>query len=149
MKRYIFLGVSLVIVFIQFIPVDRSVPAVDTSLHFFTETNPPEEVKSIFENACIDCHSYNTFYPWYGYLAPSSWFVENHIEKAREELNLSIWANYEPKRKDHKLEEIVEMLEEGKMPLKSYVLLHPEASLNQEQKKLIIDWINNIRKNPS
>ena len=149
MKRYIFLGVSLALVLIQFIPVDRSVPAVDSSLHFFNETNPPEDVRSLLENACIDCHSYDTHYPWYGYLAPSSWFVEDHVEEGREELNFSEWANYEAKRKDHKLEEMGEVLEEGEMPLTSYILLHPEASLNQEQKKMIIDWVSKLRKSPS
>ncbi len=98
------------------------------------------EVATLIRNACYDCHSMETKYPWYTYVTPLSWWVFDHVEHGREELNFSEWAGMSIKRKNHKLEEISEETLEGEMPLESYTPLHPEAQLTDEQRQLISDW---------
>ena len=54
----------------------------------------------------------------------------------KKHLNFSEFTKRKIAVQNHKLEEIVEMMEEGEMPLKSYTWLglHPEAKLSAEQK---------------
>ena len=54
-------------------------------------------------------------------------------------------ARYDAKRAAHKLEEICEQVEQGKMPIKNYVLLHPAASLSAEDRQAICDWAKQER----
>ena len=39
--------------------------------------------------ACADCHSNQTRYPWYAEVMPLGWWLEDHIVKAKKELNFS------------------------------------------------------------
>jgi hypothetical protein len=131
---------ALALVVIQLFPVDR--------------TNPPEDgplviqdpvVADIVDRACADCHTHNTTWPWYSRVAPVSWLLKSHVEEGREHLNFSVWQAQEPSRQDHKLEEVVEMVEEGEMPLTSYTLGHPEARLTSEERDTLIRWANDLR----
>ncbi|MEQ6168216.1 heme-binding domain-containing protein [Ekhidna sp. MALMAid0563] len=98
------------------------------------------EVATLLRNACYDCHSMESNYPWYTYITPLSWWIFEHVEHGREELNFSEWASFSMKRKLHKLEEISEETLEGEMPLESYTPVHAEAQLTDEQRQLISDW---------
>lgn len=77
---------------------------------------------------------------WYENIQPIGWWTANHVSEGKDELNFSEFNTYENKRKAHKLEEIAEMVEEGEMPLKSYLITHGGAKLNEEQKKQLVDW---------
>ena len=137
-------AVVALIVLIQFFPGHK--PEVSTSnpndIHREALISP--EVSTILRNACYDCHSNETVYPWYADVAPMSWLVIHDVNEGREELNFSEWISYTLKRKNHKLEEIVEMVEEGEMPLGIYKPLHSEARLTDLQKELIISWAKNL-----
>ncbi len=131
---------ALALVVMQLLPVDRG--------------NPPEEgplviedvqIADIVDRACADCHSHSTEWPWYSRVAPLSWWLVAHVEEGREHLNLSTWGTLTPDRQDHKLEEVVEYVEDGEMPLKSYQLGHPEARITDEERQLLIDWANRLR----
>ena len=100
----------------------------------------PQEVAKILKTSCYDCHSNNTVYPWYSNIAPVSWWLDNHVSEGKEELNFDAWGTYSLKRKNHKLKEIKEMLEDKEMPLESYLWIHDEAKLSSDQQKTIIDW---------
>ena len=119
---------------IQLVPVDRSNPPVTADL------DAPAEVESVLRTACYDCHSYETSWPWYGYVAPVSWLVAHDVEEAREELCFSEWGRLDPREQADLREEMWEEIDEGEMPLGQYVLLHPEARLTDEQKRLLHDW---------
>jgi hypothetical protein len=73
-------------------------------------------------------------------VAPVSFFVASHVEEGREHLNFSTWGQDDAERRDHKLEELIEMVEEGEMPLRSYTLGHPEARLTDAQRRLLMEW---------
>lgn len=125
---------------IQFIPVPLPETVTDNPSDIIQNGSVSEEVAIILKTSCYDCHSSQTRYPWYSYVAPVSWLVKHDVEEGRDELNFSEWTSY-PKRKAlKKLDEISEMVDEGEMPLPIYTLIHRNASLSKEQKDLIIEW---------
>jgi hypothetical protein len=42
------------------------------------------------------------------------------------------------------IEECIEEIESGEMPLKSYTLMHKGAKLNKQQKTMLINWLEGI-----
>ena len=99
-----------------------------------------DEVVGILKSACYDCHSNESIYPWYSYVAPVSWLIIRDTRLGREELNFSEWNSFSKKRKLHKLEEMGEEVEEGEMPFKPYMITHAEARLTDEQRSVLIAW---------
>lgn len=134
-----------VLIIMQFFTIDKTNPEVVLENDFIAVTNPPENVKQILQSSCYDCHSNTTKYPWYSNVAPISWWIKDHVDEARDELNFSEWATFGEERKEHKLEEMVEEVEEGEMPLKSYTIAHSGSSLSEDQARELAVWINSIR----
>lgn len=134
----ILLGLLVIFILLQFVPIDHSIPTVDPNHDYVQMEQPPAAVGKMIKDACYDCHSYETKYPWYASVAPLSFWLQGHINNGRKELNFSTWKTAE--NKAHKLEECAEEIEELKMPLKSYTWTHPEAKLTEAQKKELIAW---------
>ena len=112
---------------------------------FLDETNPPETVKSILNESCYDCHSDVTRYPWYNKITPVNYWLAEHVNDGKKHFNFSNWVGNSTKRKDNKMEELIEMVEEKEMPLESYILVHQEAKLSGDQIKAIVDWAKQVR----
>jgi len=112
---------------------------------FLVETNPPEDVKLILQTACFDCHSDYTSYPWYNNITPVNYWMAGHVDHGKEELNFSNWSNYSLKRKDRKLDEVIELVEKREMPLNSYTWTHNDAKLADEQISIIVSWASSVR----
>ena len=110
-------------------PAERGVPAM------------PISVRTILKRSCYDCHSNETSWPFYSYVAPISWVVAHHVHKGREHLNLSEWETLRPEQQRNALEDVAMVLEDHVMPLPSYLLLHPKARLGQSERALLSDWI--------
>jgi hypothetical protein len=126
----------LVLIGIQFVPMD--VPAeVPTKAE--DELQAPEEVQAILKRACFDCHSNHTNFPWYSSIAPASWFTKMHVEEGREHMNFSTWASYDDEKKAKYLEKIPKAIK-SKMPLPSYLIMHDEAKLSDDDRKVLTDW---------
>lgn len=140
MIKRIIIGLVALLVIIQFFRIDKTNPAIVQENDFISQLNPPENIKQLLKTSCYDCHSDESTYPWYTNVAPISWWVKQHINEAREELNFSEWGTFTAKRKKHKLEEIYEEVGEGEMPLKSYLIVHSEAKLTTEQKNELVAW---------
>ena len=129
-------GLALVTVFLllQLKQANRTNPPVGS------EVDAPPEIAAILERACRDCHSHRTDWPWYSYVAPVSWWVADHVHHGRDDLNFSQWPVHDPEKLEHNFHEIDEQIEEGEMPLKSYLILHPEARLSEEDRAVLRDW---------
>ena len=108
--------------------------------------NVPEEVRTVLAQKCGDCHSTNTRWPLYSRIAPTSWLVEHDVHEGREHLNLSAWEWYSIDQRIDLLGKMATQLRQGKMPLKQYLLLHPEARLSDSERKLIVDWTKGERR---
>ncbi|MCO6499955.1 MAG: heme-binding domain-containing protein [Vicingus serpentipes] len=145
MKKKILYALVGIAIIIQFFRIDQTNPEFTIKNDFIEINQPPKEVTAILKSACYDCHSNESKYPWYANVSPISWWLKHHIDEGREELNFSEWGTFKAKRKDHKLEEIIELVEEGEMPLKEYTWTHAEAKLTEEQKSLLINWVKEIR----
>ena len=123
----------------QTMMVDYAPPADNGRMIVGGEAGP------IFEAACADCHTHDTTWPWYSKVPPVSFWISDHVQEGREHFNLSAWDAYDARRADHKLEEMIEMVEDGEMPLKSYTWGHAEARLTDEQRETLIAWAREMR----
>ena len=104
---------------------------------FFEEqTKPSQEIATILRDNCYDCHSNQTNYPWYSKITPVNYWLEEHIVDGKKHFNVSAWDAYSARKKDHKLEELIEYVEQGEMPLDSYTWLHGDLS-NQDTQTLL------------
>ncbi len=133
-KKRILVIAVVVIIAIQFWPVDRSNPLVVSDIH------APDPVKQILRAACYDCHSNESRWPWYGYVAPVSWLVADDVHHGRTHVNFSEWESMPSGDRIATMEEIWKEVENNEMPLWMYKLMHSEARLSEEQKILLRDW---------
>ncbi len=141
-SRIILLALLVIFALMQFYRIDKSRPETDPQKDLIAITNPPAEIAAIFKNSCYDCHSYETKYPWYTNIAPVSISIAGHIRNGRNNVNYSIWGDYDANKQRHKLEEIIEVvLEEKTMPPKGYSRMHSEAPLTEEQRQQFADWV--------
>ena len=105
----------------------------------------PLDVQNILKTSCNDCHSNNTVYPWYAEIQPVSWWLNSHIEDGKKDLNFSEFATYRIRRQYKKLEEINELVKENEMPLDSYLWIHKDAKLSDQQKLTVANWAEAVR----
>lgn len=101
----------------------------------------PKEIQTLLQQKCYDCHSHSTKYPWYANIQPVAWWLADHVEEGKEHLNFSEFKSYNAEKAAHKLEEVVEEVAEGEMPLKSYTLIHSDAVVTAEELALLRNWV--------
>jgi hypothetical protein len=101
----------------------------------------PDTVLTLLKNACYDCHSNNTVYPWYSDIQPMGWLMAYHIKKAKNQLNFSEFGSYSQRRQLSKLDGIANSIKDDIMPLESYKIMHKSAQLSPDEKLLLINWI--------
>ncbi len=101
-------------------------------------------VSQLLDHACNDCHSNTTTYPWYTHYQPFGMWIENHVEEGKEHLNFDEFTQYRPWKQYHKMEELVEVIEEDEMPMFSYTLMHEDAKLAPEDKQSLILWAKGV-----
>lgn len=136
MLKKILIVVAVIVIGIQFIPVDRTNPPVTQ------EIDAPQNVMTILKTSCYDCHSNESSWPWYSYVAPVSFLVASDVHNGRKRVNFSEWDKYDEKKREKKMDAMLEDVEEGKMPLPKYLITHPDAELNSEKINIIRDWVN-------
>jgi len=144
LKKILFVLLAIFIV-AQFFRPEKNEGDLTSINAFLEETNPPEDVKVILEESCFDCHSDVTRYPWYNNITPVNYWLAEHIEHGSKHFNVSKWSGNSIKRKDHKFEELIEMVEKKEMPLPSYTWTHAEANLRDEQIAAVIKWAKEVR----
>ena len=144
MIKKIVLWAIVVFALIQLIPVDRKNPEVVENQNYINLVQTPAEVQNLLKNACYDCHSNETVYPKYAYIAPISWSIKNHVNDGRKYLNFSVWATYNKDIKTRMLTRASEVVENGRMPLPSYISYHPEAELTEKQRQLLKEYFEAV-----
>ena len=132
--RWVVLVVVILFVAMQLAPVDRSNPPVSA------EVPAPPDARAIIRRACYDCHSNETVWPWYTWVAPVSWLVARDVHEGRRELNFSAWDRYTTKEKVKKLKESWETLGEGEMPPWYYLPVHRKARLSAQDRAVLRRW---------
>jgi hypothetical protein len=143
--RIVAIVALIALIVIQFFPKDLNRSETVLASDFIASYNPPKEVEGILRASCYNCHSNNTEYPWYNKIQPVNWYLQDHIDEAKSELNFSEFGDYSKKRKVHKLEELVKEVKNDKMPLESYTFIHRDAKLSDQDKKALMDWIETLK----
>jgi hypothetical protein len=143
--KKILLAILLVFIVAQFFGPERNEGDYASIESFIAETKPSPEVKAILKESCFDCHSDVTRYPWYNNITPVNYWLAEHVEDGKKHFDVSKWKEYSVKKKDHKLDELIEMVEEKEMPLNSYTWTHTEAKLSDAQIEAVIDWAKSVR----
>ena len=144
LKR-IFQILLLVFVVIQFIHPAKN-KSEGISSNDISKIYPvPENVQIILKTSCYDCHSNNTVYPWYSNIQPVAWWLNNHIQDGKRELNFSEFASYRIGRQYRKLDEVNKEVKEDGMPLDNYLWIHKYAKLDDQQKLALASWVVSVR----
>lgn len=125
--------VFLALIVMQLFRPARTNPASDLSASFEAVVKAPQEVASSLKRACHDCHSNQTVWPWYSNIAPISWLVVSDVNEGRAHLNFSNWTQPGPEGEKPDMGEICSEVQAGKMPLRGYTLLHPQAKLSSQE----------------
>lgn len=139
--KYLLILLVAVLIVIQFINRPEKIYQEVNEQDMLVALDARIDIKNLFETACYDCHSFQPRYPWYASIAPVSWWIDGHMRHGRGELNFSEWATFSKRKRDHKLEEIIEEVEGGHMPLPSYTWVHTDARLTDEQIASLKAWV--------
>lgn len=142
-KILLFLLVSLVV--IQFIRPAKNSDTTVSANHITSLYGVNTEAKLILTKACYDCHSNNTNYPWYSNFQPVLWWLDSHIKDGKKHLNFSEFGTYRLAKQYHKLEECIEEVKEGNMPLRSYTWVHKDAVLTEVERTTLSNWFLAMR----
>lgn len=140
--KKILLLLLLVFVVIQFIQPARNKSGQVLPTDFSNVHAVPDSLQVILHNACYDCHSNNTNYPWYANIQPMAWIMAKHIKDGKDKLNFSDFGSYTNRRQISKLKGVANQIKDDEMPISSYKLMHKNANLTTEEKSLIMDWMN-------
>ncbi|MCT2564416.1 heme-binding domain-containing protein [Chryseobacterium herbae] len=134
---------------IQFIPIDRVNQPVDKAANFVEAKKTPEKIRDLIKGACYDCHSNETVYPKYAYLAPISWSVKSHVNEGREHLNFSVWGTYSKELKESMLSKAIQTVQSKTMPMPGYIVYHKEANLSEAERSLMVQYFEEMLKSKS
>lgn len=143
MKK-VLLILLVIFIAIQFFPTQKNISTAKQQANINSVYTVPADVDKILRTSCYDCHSNNTSYPWYNKMQPVAWFLQAHVKEGKQKLNFDEFATYSNEKRLHKLEEVVDNIRNGEMPLQSYTLIHTDAKLSEQQKQTVINWINTI-----
>ena len=129
-----------VVVGIQFVQPARTNPVGDVSESIYSQPALPADVAGILRRSCTDCHSNDTRWPWYSYVAPVSWMVVDDVNAGRKRVNFSAWQKLQTKKAKEGLEDLCDIVSEKGMPLRSYVWMHRETELSDAERKRLCEW---------
>jgi len=142
MKKGKVFGLIIVflLVLIQFVPAGLPDTIAENENDLLYNNQIPEQVAVILKTSCYDCHSNETNYPWYSYVAPVSWLVGKDIREGREELNFSEWESLSKINKAKHLDNIIDEVSDGDMPMNIYTIIHTDAKLSSEEIEQLANW---------
>ncbi|HEY6233139.1 MAG TPA: heme-binding domain-containing protein [Pyrinomonadaceae bacterium] len=138
--RWLLVVVLFALVIAQFIRPARTNPPIDQAQTIESHLQVTPEAAAILDRSCNDCHSNKTRWPWYSNVAPVSWFVIDHVNEGRQNLNFSEWARYTPRDNESLLRQICREVKSGAMPLSSYTPMHPGSELSPQDRQVLCAW---------
>jgi len=136
--------VLIVLVIIQFFHPAKNITPGDQPNAIAKAFPVPPDVKIILHKACMDCHSNNTRYPWYNNIQPVAWWLANHVNDGKKELNFDEYIIKRPRFQYRRMEQTIDLVKKEEMPLDSYTWMHKDAILTQEEKTKLFDWAQSV-----
>ena len=144
-KQWIILSLVVLFGLIQFIRPERNQQTNPSRYDIFHKSDTDAQLVGLVQTACYDCHSNRTNYPWYASIAPVSWMISQHVKEGKRHLNFSEWILYPVDKQLHKLDEVIEVLQEDEMPPRPYEMLHREVKMDAQSKQSVIFWENELK----
>ena len=129
---FVVIGGLVLFGLIQLIPIDRTNPPTTQEPKW---SSP--EARALVQKSCFQCHSNQTEWPWYSYIAPASWLIKMDVVKGRDQFNFSEWD-----QNPSTLSQIARNIQRSSMPPLQYTLSHPDTKLNDQQKQALIDALS-------
>jgi cytochrome c len=105
-----------------------------------TDTQLPEDIRRTLTAKCADCHSSQTRWPAYSYVAPVSWLVEQDVSEGRKHLNFSAWQTYTQAQQLDLLNRLAAEIKSGQMPPPRYTFIHRSARLPADEQQAMYAW---------
>jgi hypothetical protein len=103
--------------------------------------NSPQ-TQALAQRACFDCHSNQTTWPWYSYVAPASWLITRDVIAGRRELNFDNWQAALARQDRFPLDERIQReVSRGDMPPNYFLWLHADAKLTTAEQQQLIDGL--------
>ena len=143
--KKILLAFLILFIGIQFIRPVRNESGQVLTTDITNTFNMPDSVLSVLKTSCYDCHSNNTNYPWYSNIQPVAWLLDSDVKNGKDNLNFSDFGSYTKRRQQSKLRSIVSQIQDNKMPISNYTIMHKNAVLTTRNKALITSWLNKTR----
>ena len=140
-SKKILFAIFIALIAIQFIQPVRNNNGQVLATDFAKTYAVPVPIQTILQNACYDCHSNNTRYPWYAHTQPMAWIMAGHIKNGKAMLNFSEFGAYPIRRQASKFKDIAHSIQDNSMPLTSYKIMHKIANLLPADKTLLIYWM--------
>jgi hypothetical protein len=134
------LGLFAVLIVMQFFQPETNDAPLIPEQDMLSLISPDEDIAILVRNACYNCHSNQTVYPWYSRVAPVSWYLDKHIRDGKAELNFSDYGELDKADKIGMFADFCDVLDAGTMPLRSYMMIHANARLSDEQRVLLCEW---------
>ena len=142
--KYSLVTLLAIFLLIQLKRPEKNISVTSENTTFATAYKVPEQVNTVLSNSCYDCHSNNTKYPWYSEVQPMASLMEEHIVDGKEKLNFDELSSYGPRRTKSKFKQIINQIQQNKMPLESYTLMHQSTALSKEEQQLLVDYFNSL-----
>jgi len=144
MFKKILLFLLVIFIIIQFFHPKPNKSVGDQPNYIGKKYTVPDDVQHILKKACNDCHSNNTRYPWYSNVQPVDWWLTNHINEGKRGLNFDEYTNRRLRYQYGKMDDVIDLLKKGEMPLNSYTWIHKDAILTDAEKTTLINWAQGI-----
>lgn len=138
--------IVLFLIVIQFFDTDKNIAAAPSGNAIEKHYVVPGHVQGLLKTSCYDCHSNNTAYPWYNNIQPVKWWLADHVNSGKRHFNFDEFDTYPKEKKLRKLDEVVETVRSGEMPLSSYTVVHQDAKLSDADKAEIEQWVKEVKK---
>jgi hypothetical protein len=142
----VLIGATGIVLASVFVHPFGAVKARKSTTPLLAGTSVDPTVVRIIERSCQSCHSERTDWPWYSYVAPMSWLIENDVRTGRSHMNLSHWDEYTLDKQQEILTELSAVVRSRQMPLPRYLQLHPSAKLSDAEIDQIYQWARGERR---
>lgn len=143
--KRVLLALLVILIVIQFFHPSKNISNTRSPNDIAAVYNEPENVRTILNKACNDCHSNNTRYPWYNNIQPVAWWLHSHIQDGKRGLNFNEFTTYRISKQYHRMQDVIDEVKEGDMPLGSYTIIHTDSRLTDQEKVTLTNWANSIR----
>lgn len=134
MKKYWIIAI-VVLIGSQFITVKKTNPPVTGEVY------APPVVMEILKRSCYNCHSNETKWPFYAYVAPVSWFIVDDVSDGRAKLNFTEWDKISHDKRIKIKKKILKEISEGDMPIAGYKFIHPNSEVTYDEQQIIRKWV--------